>query len=84
MKKPYSKPTITVGAIQLDQPIAAGCTADFEDMRSLLELGYFTAEGACASPIHGQVALGQSPCAEDRESHSGSQNQVPRYSLVGK
>ena len=41
MKKPYSKPTITVGAIQLDQPIAVGCTADFDDMRSLLELGYF-------------------------------------------
>lgn len=54
MKKPYSKPTITVGAIQLDQPIAVGCTADFEDMRSLLELGYFTAEGACASPIPGE------------------------------
>ena len=46
MKKPYSKPTITVGAIQLDQPIAAGCTADFDDMRSLIELGYFTAERA--------------------------------------
>ena len=41
MKKPYSKPTITVGAIQLDQPIAAGCTADFDDMRSLIKLGYF-------------------------------------------
>lgn len=41
MKKPYSKPTITVGAIQLDQPIAAGCTANFDDMRSLIELGYF-------------------------------------------
>ena len=54
MKKPYSKPTITVGAIQLDQPIAAGCTADFDDMRSLLELGYFTAEGACAIPIPGE------------------------------
>lgn len=53
MKKPYSKPTITVGAIQLDQPIAAGCTADFDDMRSLIELGYFTAEGACGIPIPG-------------------------------
>ena len=54
MKKPYSKPTITVGAIQLDQPIAAGCTADFDDMRSLIELGYFTVEGACAIPIPGE------------------------------
>ena len=53
MKKPYSKPTITVGAIQLDQPIAAGCTADFDDMRSLIELGYFTVEGACGIPIPG-------------------------------
>ena len=53
MKKPYSKPTITVGAIQLDQPIAAGCTADFDDMRSLIDLGYFTVEGACTIPISG-------------------------------
>ena len=53
MKKPYSKPTITVGAIQLDQPIAAGCTADFDDMRALIEMGYFTAEGACAIQIPG-------------------------------
>ena len=50
MKKPYSKPTITVGAIQLDQPIAAGCSADADDMRSLMELGYFTAEGNCSIP----------------------------------
>ena len=54
MKKPYSKPTITVGAIQLDQPIAVGCTADFDDMRDLIELGYFTAEGACAKTIPGE------------------------------
>ena len=51
MKKPYSKPTITVGAIQLDQPIAAGCTADFDDMHSLIELGYFTVEEACANQL---------------------------------
>lgn len=51
MKKPYSKPTITVGAIQLDQPIAAGCQADPDDMRSLMELGYFTAEGNCSIPV---------------------------------
>ena len=53
MKKPYSKPTITVEAIQLDQPIAAGCNADFDDMRSLIELGYFTVEGTCSIPILG-------------------------------
>ena len=50
MKKPYSKPTITVGAIQLDQPIAAGCTADFDDMRDLIELGYF-ADSSCSIPV---------------------------------
>lgn len=50
MKKTYSKPTIIVGAIQLDQPIAAGCTADFGDMRSLLDLGHF-ADNACSIPV---------------------------------
>lgn len=54
MKKPYSKPTITVGPIQLDQPIAAGCTADFDDMKSLIELGYFTMESNCQNPIPGE------------------------------
>lgn len=53
MKKTYSKPTIIVGAIQLDQPIAAGCTADFDDMRSMIEMGYFTAEGACRIQVPG-------------------------------
>ncbi len=53
MKKTYSKPTIIVGAIQLDQPIAAGCMADFDDMRSMIEMGYFTAEGACDHPVPG-------------------------------
>ena len=57
MKKPYSKPTITVGAIQLDQPIAAGCTADFEDMHSLIELGYFTAERNCTIKISDDGSL---------------------------
>ncbi|MGM9627424.1 MAG: hypothetical protein ACI3V4_04945 [Faecousia sp.] len=41
MKKPYSKPQIAVEALQLDQPIAAGCMANKEDMNSLIELGYF-------------------------------------------
>lgn len=54
MKKPYSKPTITVGPIQLDQPIAAGCTADFDDVKSLIELGYFTMESICQIPISGE------------------------------
>lgn len=44
MKKPYSKPQIAVEDLQLDQPIAAGCNADFDDVRSLIELGYFADE----------------------------------------
>lgn len=54
MKKPYSKPTITVGPIQLDQPIAAGCTANIDDMKSLIELGYFTMESNCLIAISGE------------------------------
>lgn len=57
MKKPYSKPTITVGPIQLDQPIAAGCTADVDDMKSLMALGYFTTEGNCLIQISGEGTI---------------------------
>lgn len=49
MKKPYSKPTITVEPLKLDQPICAGCNADQNDMKSLIELGYFS-EG-CDIPV---------------------------------
>lgn len=48
MKKPYSKPTITVGAIQLDQPMAVGCVADFDDIKSLMDLGYFGDQETCS------------------------------------
>ena len=51
MKKSYSKPQIAVESLQLDQPIAAGCTADFDDVRSLVDLGYFTSERNCATEI---------------------------------
>ena len=51
MKRPYSKPTIIVEVFQLDQPIAAGCNADRDDMNSLLELGYFTTEMNCIIPV---------------------------------
>lgn len=47
MKIPYCKPTISVEPMQLDQPVCANCTADFDDMRSLLELGYFAADHNC-------------------------------------
>lgn len=48
MKKPYSKPTITVEPLKLDQPICAGCNADQNDMKSLIELGYFGDIASCA------------------------------------
>ena len=51
MKKPYSKPTIFVEPLELDQPICAGCEADFDDMRDLMELGYFTSERNCSIPV---------------------------------
>lgn len=41
MKKAYSMPTITVEELQLDKPIAVDCKADYDDMNSLIELGYF-------------------------------------------
>ena len=53
MKKPYVKPMITVERLMIDQPMAVGCTADFDDMRSLIEMGYFTAEGACGIQVPG-------------------------------
>ncbi len=41
MKQPYSKPTIATEEIRLDQPVALDCIADFDDMRDLIDLGYF-------------------------------------------
>lgn len=51
MKKTYSKPTIIVEKLQIDQPVANNCTADLDDMNSLLTLGYFTAEKNCSIQI---------------------------------
>ena len=48
MKKPYNPPTITVEDIRLDQPIALNCVADFDDVKSLLDMGYFAAELNCS------------------------------------
>ena len=50
MKKPYSKPTITVEPLKLDQPICAGCEADRDDMNGLIELGYF-ADSTCSIQV---------------------------------
>lgn len=54
MKKPYVKPMITVERLMIDQPMAVGCSANLDDMKSLIELGYFTDEGACFKPIPGE------------------------------
>ena len=55
MKKPYSKPTITVEPLKLDQPICAGCNANPDDMKSLIDLGYFSDDG-CGTQF-GDVTL---------------------------
>lgn len=49
MKKLYVKPMITVERLMIDQPMAVGCEADFDDVRALMEMGYF-AEG-CNIPV---------------------------------
>ena len=41
MKKAYSKPQIHVEALIMDQPMALDCKADFDDILSLMEFGYF-------------------------------------------
>lgn len=41
MKRVYKKPMISVEALTLDMPIAANCVADFDDVQSLVDLGYF-------------------------------------------
>ena len=51
MKKPYNKPRISVELMTLDQPIAANCTADRDDMLSLMEFDYFTQEKNCSKWI---------------------------------
>ena len=48
MKKIYTKPLISVEAMNLDQPIAAGCSADFDDVQSLVDMGLFgPGDGTC-------------------------------------
>ena len=47
MKKKYSKPTVAVESLALNQPIALNCLADFDDVRSLIDIGYFGDESTC-------------------------------------
>lgn len=53
MKKLYSKPTITVETMQLDQPLCATCMADRDDLDDLISFGYFASEGECAEVYNG-------------------------------
>lgn len=41
MKRVYEKPMISVETLELDMPIAANCLANFDDVQSLIDLGYF-------------------------------------------
>lgn len=41
MRKQYSKPRVSVEAITLDQPIAAGCMANYADVQALLDMNVF-------------------------------------------
>ena len=51
MKRVYERPAVYVEAVQLDKPIAMGCTASAGDMSSLLGLGWFSADRQCSIPI---------------------------------
>lgn len=45
MKKVYTKPLISVEAMNLDQPItAANCSANKDDIQILIDFGYFMAD----------------------------------------
>ncbi len=46
MKKQYTKPMIATESLELDSPIAFNCTADFDDVKSLVNLGVF-ADSTC-------------------------------------
>ena len=48
MKKNYTKPQISVETFTMDQPIAAGCSADPELINSMMGIGYFTEKRGCA------------------------------------
>lgn len=51
MKKLYVKPMITVERLMIDQPMAVGCEANFDDVRALMEMGYFADAEGCNIPV---------------------------------
>ena len=48
MKKAYGKPLVSVEVMSLDQPIAANCVADKDDVKGMMMVGYFVQEYECA------------------------------------
>lgn len=51
MKRAYEKPMISVEELQLDSPVALGCTILDEDLKSLIELDYFGGTMDCLLEI---------------------------------
>ena len=41
MRKKYIKPMMAVEPLKLDHPIDANCNADYDDIRSLIDLSFF-------------------------------------------
>lgn len=58
MKQIYSKPKISVEVLTLDHPIAANCTADKDDVLSLMEFGYFTEAQQCSTNFNNDMEWG--------------------------
>lgn len=58
MKKPYTKPLISVEAMTLDQPIALNCTADRDIMEILVSFGYFMNDAAISCDPNMMVSDG--------------------------
>lgn len=48
MKKTYTKPQVHVESFAMDCPIAANCNADFDDVKSMMEFGYFMPGENCS------------------------------------
>lgn len=51
MKKKYSKPQLYMELFAMDCPIAANCTGDFEDIKSMMEFGYFMESKNCVTNL---------------------------------
>ncbi|MBQ9082678.1 MAG: hypothetical protein IJY28_04165 [Clostridia bacterium] len=51
MKKAYGKPLVSVEVMSLDQPVALNCVADKDDIKSLMEFGYFMDGKNCTTNL---------------------------------